>query len=185
ANPNIILPGMLAIVTAALVNNHLFGKPSVFIMLIKERGLDFHDSTLAQSLRRIAVANVMDRKLVQVDQSVTFSTAQTLLDQNPSWIIITRGDRQYSLLPPADLAQYLLASATAQTSLDDTMINLLEIPAKRLDAATIHLQASLQEAHEAISGSAFEALCVIRRGSGKYQVEGVLTRSEIESHYQS
>ncbi len=185
ANPNIILPGMLAIVTAALVNNHLFGKPSVFIMLIKERGLDFHDSALAQSLRRMAVANVMDRGLIEVDQFVTFTTAQTLLDQNPSWIIIARGDKQYSLLPPADLAQHLLASATAQTNLDDTMIDLLEISAKRLDATTIHLQASLQEAHEAISDSAFEALCVIRRGNEKQQIEGVLTRNEVERHYQS
>jgi len=185
ANPNIILPGMLAIVAAALVNSHLFGKPSVFIMLIKERGLDFHDSALAQSLRRIAVANVMDRHLIQADQSVTFAAAQALLAQNPSWIIIACGDKQYSLLPPADLAQHLLAREAPQTDVEDTMIDLLEIPAMRLDAATIHLQASLQEAHEVITRSAFKALCVVRKGSDEQRIEGVLTESEIESHYQS
>jgi len=183
ANPNIILPGMLAIVTAALINSHLFGKPSVFIMLIKERGLDFHDSALAQSLRRIAVANAMDRNLIQADRHVTFKMAQTLLDQAPNWLIITRGDKQYSLLSPADLAQHLLSATTPQAITDESVIDLLEIPAKRLDAATLHLQASLQEAHEIMSHSEFEALCVIRRGSDNQKIEGVLTRSEIEAHY--
>jgi len=185
ASPNIILPGMLAIVIAALVNSHLFGKSSVFIMLIKERGLDFYDSVLAQSLRRIAVANAMDKNLIQIDQHVTLATAQALLDQDPSWIIIARGDNQYSLLPPADLAQHLLARTAHPSDQGDTVIDLLEIPAKRLDTTSIHLQASLQEAYETISNSEFEALCVIRRGSDGRQIEGVLTRSEIESHYRS
>jgi len=185
ANPNIILPGMLAIVTAALINSHLFGKPSVFIMLIKERGLDFHDSALAQSLRRVAVANVMDRSLANVEQQISIADAHTLLEQKPSWIIITRDIGHYSLLPPADLAQYLLSKPAQQTDSKESVIDLLEIPAMRLDATEIHLQASLQEAHEVISQSEYEALCVIHKENGHQQIDGILTRSEIESHYQS
>ncbi len=185
ANPNIILPGMLAIVTAALVNSHLFGKPSVFIMLLKERGLDFRDSALAQSLRRIGVANVMDRSLVCTEQQVTLAGAQALLERGPSWIIIRRDNALHSLLPPADLAQYLLAEEEGGNETENTEIDLLGIPARRLDASTIHLQASLQEAYEAITGAESEALCVIRRGSDGKQVDGVLTRKAIERHYQS
>ena len=183
ANPNIILPGMLAIVTADLVNSHLFGKPSVFIMLIKERGLDFHDSALAQSLRRMAVANVMDRAVVSADQQITFDAAQTLLEQSPNWIVISHDSNWHSLLPAVDLAQYLLSEAMGETTSDDVVIDLLEIPAVRLDALTIHLQASLQEAHEAIVTAACEALCVIRRGGDGKQIEGILTRQEIETRY--
>jgi len=185
ANPNIILPGMLAIVTAALINSHLFGKPSVFIMLIKERGLDFHDSALAQSLRRVAVANVMDRNLANVEQQISIADAHILLEQKPSWIIITRDAGQYSLLPPADLAQHLLSKSVLKTNSEESVIDLLEIPAMRLDATEIHLQASLQEAHEVISQSEYEALCVIHKENGHQQIDGILTRSEIESHYQS
>ena len=181
ANPNIILPGMLAIVTAALINSHLFGKPSVFIMLIKERGLDFHDSALAQSLRRVAVANVMDRNLANVAQQISIADAHTLLEQKPNWIIITRDIGQYSLLPPADLAQYLLS----KTDSKEGVIDLLEIPAMRLDATEIHLQASLQEAHEVFSQSEHEALCVIHQENGHQQIDGILTRSEIESYSRS
>ncbi len=183
ANPNIILPGMLAIVTAALVNSHLFGKPSVFIMLMKERGLDFRDSALAQSLRRIGVARVMDRAIIQSEQQITFSAAQTLLKKNPNWIVIERDNERHSLLPPADLAQYLLAEKESGVDLDNAVIDLLAIPAKRLDASTIHLQASLQEAYEALTSTESEALCVMRRGGYGKQIDGVLTRKEIEAHY--
>ncbi len=185
ANPNIILPGMLAIVTADLINCHLFGKPSVFIMLIKERGLDFHESALAQSLRRVAVANVMERGVVNAEQKITLATAQRLLDQNPGWIIIRRNENRFSLLPAVDLAQYLRSVAIVPADPDNDTIDLLAIPAKRLDAATIHLQASLQEAHEVINSTGCDALCVVCRRSDGKRVDGVLTREEIEMHYQS
>jgi CIC family chloride channel protein len=185
ANPNIILPGMLAIVTAALINSHLFGKPSVFIMLIKERGLDFHDSALAQSLRRVAVANVMDRNLTHTEQQISIADAHTLLERKPSWIIITRNLGQYSLLPPAGLAQYLASQSALQTDSKEHRIDLLEIPAMRLDATEIHLQASLQEAQEVFSQSEYEALCVIHKENGHQQIDGILTRSEIESYSRS
>jgi len=33
ANPNIILPGMLAVVVSGIVSSHLFGRESVFLTL--------------------------------------------------------------------------------------------------------------------------------------------------------
>ncbi|HED38898.1 MAG TPA: chloride channel protein [Chromatiales bacterium] len=181
ANPSIILPGMLAIVMADLINCHLFGKPSVFVMLIKERGLDFHDSALAQTLRRIAVANVMERAVVTAAQQITAAEANAILKESPSWIVISYGNHQHSLLPAADLAQYLLAETEAVSG----MVDLLDIPATRLDAYTIHLQASLQEAHEMIFAAGCEALCVMHNGVDEEQIVGVITQEMIETHYQS
>jgi len=184
ANPNIILPGMLAIVTAALVNSHLFGKPSVFIMLMKERGLDFRDSPMAQSLRRAGVASVMDRSFVGSEQRVTLGNARLLLEQSPDWIIVNHGDALHALLPAIDLEQYLFSEELRGVDANSVEIDLLEIPARRLDAATTHLQASLQEAYEMVAETGCEALCVVRRGSDGKQIDGILTRKEIEAHCQ-
>lgn len=184
ANPDIILPGMLAIITAALITRHLFNKPSVFIMLIRERGLDFRESAIAQQLRRIGVASVMDRSFVRTGQRVDRRLAQQLLDQQPRWIIVDRDNGALSLLPPADLMQYLLSDESKENP-PDAVIDLIEIPAKRRSAVTIHLQASLQEAHEALGANEVEALCVTHRDQGGEQIDGVLTQKEIETHYQT
>lgn len=185
ANPNIILPGMLAIITATLVNSQLFGKPSVFIMLIKERGLDFHDTAIAQSLRRISIASVMDRSFICSAQQITLSGARRLLEQYPHWVIISHGDEQRALLPMADLAQYLLSVKVDKNTPDSAIIDLLEIPARRRSITPIHLQATLQEAHERLVSSEYEALCVTRSSSDGEQIDGVLTQEEIEVHYRS
>ena len=88
-------------------------------------------------------------------------------------------------MPSADLAQYLLRDESKQGDPDFATIDLIEIPAKRRSAATIHLQASLQEAHEALDHSENEALCVVHRNSDGEQINGVLTQKEIEAHYHS
>lgn len=185
ANPDIILPGMLAIITAALVNSQLCGKQSVFVMLLNERGLDFRDSAIAQQLRRVSVASVMDRAFISTTQQISLNQARQILDQQPHWIVIDCGNKQLSLLPSADLAQYLLRDESKQGDPDFATIDLIEIPAKRRSAATIHLQASLQEAHEALDHSENEALCVVHRNSDGEQINGVLTQKEIEAHYHS
>ena len=54
ANPNIILPGMLALITAGLISRELFGMDSVYQVLLRARGLDYHHNPLTQALHRPA-----------------------------------------------------------------------------------------------------------------------------------
>ncbi len=44
-NPNIILPGMLVVITASLIAKELFGKDSVFLVLTRARGLEYRFSS--------------------------------------------------------------------------------------------------------------------------------------------
>ncbi len=174
ANPNIILPGMLAIVTANLVNSQFFGNESVFIQLMRARGLDYHHNPVAQSLRRLSVAKAMDREIVQSDIILTPFEADTLLRQHPHWIVISEAKL---LLPPADLAQHLASTL-------DATIDLRAIPALRRQAITIDLRATLQEALDRLTESPADALMVCdRRASDEQQVLGVITREDIEEHY--
>ena len=71
ANPNIILPGMLALITAGLVSRELFGVDSVYLVMMRARGLDYRHNPLTQTLHRIGVASVMERRIETLQDHIT------------------------------------------------------------------------------------------------------------------
>ncbi|MFC1750957.1 chloride channel protein [Pseudomonadota bacterium] len=177
ANPNIILPGMLAIVAANLVSSQVFSKASVFIHLIRARGLDYHDSPVAQSLRRISIANAMDRHIVISPVLLRRDDANALLEDHPHWIVVSNDDSVNCILPAADLARQL-------GSRDYEEIDMLQMPGQRKAAVSIDLRATLQEGLEQLKQSQAEALFVVGAAdSGEERVLGVVTREDIEEHY--
>lgn len=208
ANPNIILPGMLAIVSATLTTKEVFGKDSVFMTQLREMGLDYRNDPIAQYLRRIGVVAVMNKRFIAQDRHLSHTEATQLISKQPEWIIIKEEDEVISLLPAADLLRFLehkqesdnenndnLENSetdqnleTEETDLPDDpeeqeedLIDLMEIPAKRLQTALIHSQATLQEAMERSDEHEAEALIVIRIGTT--QIYGILTRQVIEENY--
>jgi CIC family chloride channel protein len=93
---------------------------------------------------------------------------------------VMREGRPTALLPAADLARHL-AEAAAQSEVD-----LLEFPAERLQLAPVALQATLQEALQAMDASGVDALYVtatMPADADVTRVYGVLRRTEIERSY--
>ncbi len=179
ANPNIILPGMFVVVSAALTTRVAFGKTSVYQMLMQARGLDYRNDPIAQALRRVGVASVMDRNIIREPRRIRRTTAETMLKKEPNWIVIRQQDEAMALLPAADLARHLKDN-------DDDTIDLLEIPALRKDLSRTDVLATLQEALDILQKTGTEALYVTgARGFGKKKIYGVLTRSEIEKAYRA
>ena len=178
ANPHIILPGMLALIAGGLVSREVFGKQSVYLILMKARGLDYRDTPLTQTLRRIGVASVMERRLETLPETVDRERIAAALSREPQWILIMAGHVATSLMPAADLALFI------QEKEDQGQINLAEIPAQRFETAPIDFQATLQEARCLLDESGNEALYVIRRTiPGINRVYGILTRRDIERSY--
>ena len=178
ANPNIILPGMLALITGGLVSRELFGKKSVYIEMMRARGLDYRHNPLAQTLRSIGVASVMERRLETLPPEVDRETAAAALANEPVWILVTGNNKPVSLMPAADLARFL------QDAGSEKPIDLFEIPAERHEIQSVDFQATLQEALSLLKNSDAEALYVIRRTiPGIDRVYGILTRKEIERSY--
>ncbi len=178
ANPNIILPGMLALIAGGLVSRELFGKQSVYIELMRTGGLDYRHNPLTQALRRMGVASIMERRIKTLPSEVGHSTAMDALANEPKWIIITRDSKPAYLMPAADVARFL------QDKEDGDTIDLTEIPADRNEIQSVDFQATLQEALSLLNSSDAEALYVIRRTTpGIERVLGVLTRKDIESSY--
>jgi hypothetical protein len=186
-NPNIILPGMLAVVASGITSSHLFGHESVFIALLKARGLDYRSDPLAQSLRRIGVTSVANRAFVHASPLVSRETAQKLLHNKPLWIVVDNEDKPEVLLLAADLARFLSSDAEqSDISSDDEQadIDLLQIPANREETASIGQQATLQQALDTMNDKSVDNLCVRRHTTrGKSDIIGVITRQAVESHY--
>ena len=177
ANPNIILPGMLAIVSANLISSQLFGKNSVFIHLIRARGLNYHDTPAAQSLRSFSIAKAMDKEIAACTARLSREAANTVLEQQPHWIVVPAEGSTGCILPAADLARHL-----SSRSYDE--IDLLQMPGKRKSAVAIDLRATLQDGLERLQAHQAEALYVVDEPTtDRTTVLGVVTREDIEEHY--
>jgi H+/Cl- antiporter ClcA len=177
ANPHLILPAMIAVVSANMTAREVFKQESVFTLLMRDAGLDYRNDPISQSLRRVGVASVMNRRFVESGVEVDIDAARALLAGTPQWIIVRGEKDEHTLLPAADLARFLEEH-------DVEVVNLLRIPAQRRHLAPIHMEASLQEARVALEQSNAEALYVRRQiAPVNYRTFGVLLRRDVESNY--
>jgi hypothetical protein len=177
-NPNIIFPGMLAVITATLTSGYLHGRESVFQALLRTMGVDYRNNWIARGLRQVGVAAVMNRSFVQLPPRVERSVAEQALADKPRWVLLRGNEPPALLMPAVDLARAL------QDQSDVAELDLLAMPAGRLTASPIDFQASLQEAQEELQHSGAEALYVNRLTiPGLPRVYGVLTRDDILSGY--
>jgi len=175
-NQNIIFPGMLAIVSASLASKELFDVSSVYLSQMKEIGLDYRNDPIAQSLRRLAVASVMNKEFTIIQTELNRQQAESILAKAPHWLVISRDDCNL-LMPAADLARHL------EENHDDT-IQVMEIPSKRKQLTPVIQQSTLQQALKILDESEAEALYVIRPlGTSADQIFGIVTRQDIEEAY--
>jgi len=189
SNHAITLPGMIAVISASLMTRVVFGKSSIYRHLMLARGLDYRNSPLAVALRRVGVASVMDRELVQQNRHISVAQATKLLQNEPRWLLLVDEDEncKTSLLPATDLARHLNELSNQKESVDSIQndnLDLLTIPAKRLDTASITIIATLQEAHEKMNTEQCDVLHITgAHGQSKKRIYGVITREHIESSY--
>ena len=178
-NPNIILPGMLAIVTAQLTASQLFGQRSIYRMLMQLKGLDYRHEPMIQALRRIGVANVMNRNIHRSAHILSHDQAKALVKQNKEWIVIEE-EEPIAILPTSDLSNYLEDEDIGNL----VEINLMKIPAKRLQVSCIDLRATADSARERFIQEGVEALCISSTiGPDIIRVYGILTKDKFKSSY--
>ncbi len=177
-NPHIILPGMLALIIAGLTSREIFGKESVYLILLGARESDYRDNPIARTLRRIGVASVMERRLETMPRRVTRERAIEVLSGEPRWILISEDSQPLTAMPAADLARHLQATA------DGAEIDLMEIPAERLEIRPVDFRSTLYEALDLLESRDVGALYVTRNTiPGISRIYGILTREDIDRSY--
>lgn len=177
-NSHLILPGMVVVTIAVIVCRDAYGKESVFVMMLKIRGLDYQHSPIAQSLRRVGVASVMSRSFVRADQYIRRSDVTKLLAKEPEWIIVEHRRAPISIMPTAALVQFVNMN-------QDDEIDLREIPGRRTDAVALSIRATLQQALERMEEYKVDVIYVGATDSqDSTNVYGLVTRQLVDTHYQ-
>lgn len=180
-----VFPAMLVVITAILVAREGYQSESIFLTLLRDRGRDYKNDPVSQSLRRSSVVSYMDRSFRVTPLTITLGEAHDIVGRDAHWILARRDDgRSGYLLPLADLLRFMLSEAGEALS-DDDRIALHKIPAvNRLQAGPVHLRATMQEAFDTLRRTEAEALYVQRRVRGDERtIYGVLTRDAIERAY--
>ena len=153
------------------------------------KGLDYRNSPLSKALRRVGVASVMDRNIIQRNRNIDHDDATQILKQEPRWILLVsqKESRKASLIPATDLARYLSQTNTQKEKTEPTNasdIDLAKIPAKRVETSQVTMIATLQEALETMNSEQCDALFITgAHGNSKSKIFGVITREHIESSY--
>lgn len=176
-NANIILPAMLAIVSANLTSKVMFHHDSLFSSLLQARGLDHSTSVVMQRLRMIGAASIMNRSFALCGHTLSRESSKALLSHGPQWLVVTDPERK-----PQQMVRALDLQGFMETHPDADSIILREIPGKRLQLAALSVRASLQEALDVLNKSGAEALYLQREEGG--HIYGVMTRARIEKAYQ-
>ncbi len=173
-NPNIIFPAMISIVISNLIARYIFKLPSIFVVSMQLQGMDYRYQPLTQVLNGSAVRSLMSSNFIKSNPQISAQGALNALDSSPSWVLIEVG-KKYLLLSPGDLH-----AATRQASSSQETIDMLKMPAMRLDAAKIDSRATLQQALDKMTRKDVEALCVFEDDG---EIIGLLTRDQIEEFY--
>jgi H+/Cl- antiporter ClcA/CBS domain-containing protein len=174
-NPHIIMPGMLIVVTASLVNRQLFKTPSVFLKIMRAQGITYNNDPVTQLLRRLGVSRAMQRKVLEVSEQMERRSLEAKLVSPPTWLLIRGVDARLRIVFAADVVRYL------DENPDMERFDLGEIPANRLEVAPISVQSTLLGALQKMESEQLTALYVIPPFGG--DILGVITRQDIERSY--
>lgn len=189
SNPNIIMPGLLVLITANLTYRYIHSTESVFLLQIRAFGLDYHNSPITQSLRRQCVTTAMERSFVVLPQMVRIERAHESLVEQPVWVIIEDKTGPVAVLEASDIAMNLEEIPAHKIEnggkkVAEQELDLMQIPGKRFDLVPIAQEATLQEAMNQLGKTGVEALYVTRNTTpGITRVCGILTREDLERSY--
>ncbi|MCG6871395.1 MAG: chloride channel protein [Gammaproteobacteria bacterium] len=173
ANPNIILPGMLAVIGAGLVSSEVFRQSSIYVSLLRDRGLEYGADAVGLPLRRIHVARAMRTDVVESSGILAVTRARELLEAEPAWIVIRDESGPRTLLAAADLSRALEAEDLGPE------LDLNELPGHRLQLVSIPFRSSLYDAAHELEREEAEALAIVRGGA----LAGILEPEQLQRFY--
>ncbi len=177
ANPNSILPGMVVIVTATLTSRILFGNESIYISVLRSRGLEYRNDPVAVALSRTGVGAVMNRCFTMVPPRTSLAGAKIIFHGIPEWIVIEDEGLRLSSVNEEQLDAVIAALES------DDARESSQLTAEHGQSCTlVRADATLREALDAMDRDATDVAAIMgasRRESGN--VHGILSRDQIEA----
>lgn len=172
-NPNVIFPSMLVVVVACLTTRWVFQCEGLFHTILAVQGKKSSFAAHEQLLSSTGARSLLDRHIKVSPTTLNLEQAKALLVNHPHWILLLE---QKLLLHPTDLANYLSDNQIAA----DTLLDLLAIPARRLNTIELEDHTNLYQTLLSMNHAQVDVAFI--RGSQSSGV-GVLTRERIDNFY--
>lgn len=172
-NPQVIFPSMLVTVAACLTTRWVFGCDGLFQTLLAVQGKKNNMTPSEQLLSRTGIRSLLDKHVRTTSGDITFGDAMQLLARHPHWIVLRES---MLLLHPGDLALYL----SDNPATPDTLLNLMTIPARRLDMIKLDDRTNLYQALLSMNQAQVDAAYVAIAGKPGF---GIITRERLDNYY--
>ena len=177
ANPNSILPGMVVIVAATLTSRVLFGHESVYIALLRSRGLEYHHDPVAVALGRTGVGAIMSRRFAMSPANASLAHIKRIFEGAPEWVVVAQGRRMVATVNEEHVDRVIAGLES------DTAIETVELATEHGQRCVmVRSHATLREALGAMDRNGADVAVIM--GSSKRDaasVHGILTRAQIDA----
>lgn len=188
-NTDLVMPGMVGIVTACLVSRAGFGKESVFHRLLNVRGVSFETTAMHRSLRQVGVMAAVDPSFELQVQLIPARALARLENSSTRWLLLHDGSRPVAALlrePLIALIEHLDQPAGDDHSLIDLLALAQQNTTKNpvLTLSRVGSLATLDEAHETmISEHRLGFYAQAETATGLDGIYGLLPLSDLEHYY--
>lgn len=174
-SPNMIFPAMLIISVACICTRQLFKVKGIFVEQLNFSGRSLQANSSARELKQTSLIQILNRNFVESKNTLSRSSAETLLSKEPEWVVFEKSDQLFAL-SAADLASALEKDATEEE------LNLNEIPGRRYMMAEASESESLYEGLHILHNSQRKIL-FIRAGFSNRGILGVVSLEAIQNFY--
>jgi hypothetical protein len=167
-------------VLIALIFRLIGGKQRIVgVVHVLER-LEYHQGRVtfrSLTLQLIGAVTAMDKSFATTSSVISRTGAGSVLKQNPSWILVTRDRQPVSAIPALDLERALQGS-------EETELDLLGLPAKRLSLIGIPTSATVEQALDRLKSEGAEALYFYNANiPALSRIQGIVTREALRSSF--
>ncbi len=163
-NPHLILPVMLTVITANVINNDILKQSSLVSAMLAITGSKYQLSPTRNLLQRLVVGSRMDRKIATLPEKLSLDTLHALANEDINFFAY-KHDHQWFAFERNSIKQDL-------DSLNE--ISCTELSQSPQRCFAINHQATLLEAHQSLRENNCDALLVFR--PGRPQPIGLISR---------
>jgi CIC family chloride channel protein len=182
--PDIILPAMIAIVTATLINTQVFKQLAPHTLSLNTLGQRSQLSMFEIALQRVGVSSLMNCNIQLRKSIISKIELQALFARKLRWLVLEES-QQLTLVNAMQLELAFSASENLQALDDEDTIDLLAMPGEQINLVTVHFQASALEAWQAMAESNSQAAFILGSFDAYApEISGIITHNDLEEFYQ-
>ena len=184
ANPNIILPGMLGVMCAGLVNHVLFHNQPIFTALAAARGFQYPISPVEQTLESASVTALADPSFALLAERGRQAVLESTLAKKLRWLLVHDGEMPVYAVTTEQVSASSTDAVTEPETAQDDMARYQLQPGsgETVRIVRVPATATLREANQTMREAGVKAAYVqADQARGLDGIYGLITAESLAS----